>query len=294
MDGRYRVFPDRFFTRADESSDDGFYAPVRLVTHLDDAAIAAVGALYDELGLRGTVLDVCSSWISHFRARRAWLVALGMNAAELEHNAQAAEWLVHDLNADPRLPFEAASFDAATCCVSVDYLVRPLEVFDEVARVLRPGAPFVCTFSNRCFPTKAIRGWLATDDEGHLEVVSTYFRASQGWSVPVAKRCIPAGQPGDPLYAVWARHETAIGAVRCHDAAQTRGTPGWIGVESIAGSQTTLCCGGQGRVRVPVAPGGVIWTRAGVTQGEATGISTQLSCVDARPAWWSTTRVTGP
>ena len=31
------------------------------------------------------------------------------------------------------LPFTAAAFDAVTCCVSVDYLVRPIDVLREVA-----------------------------------------------------------------------------------------------------------------------------------------------------------------
>jgi len=204
MDDRYRGFADGFFSRADETPDDRFYVPPRLVTHIDDAAIAAVGDLYDELGLAGDVLDLCSSWVSHFRTAPARLVALGMNETELARNPQAAEVVIHDLNADPRLPFDDASFDAATCCVSVDYLIRPVEVFDEVARVLRPGRPFVCTFSNRCFPTKAIRGWLAMDDDGHAELVQEYFRRSHGWDEPVAQRQTEPDHRGDPLLAVWA------------------------------------------------------------------------------------------
>ena len=99
-----------------------------------------------------------------------------MNATELAANPAASSWVVRNLNDDPTLPFEDATFDAVTCCVSVDYLTRPLEVFAEVARVLRPGGVFVCTFSNRCFPTKAIRGWLSTDDRGHCAIVSCLFR----------------------------------------------------------------------------------------------------------------------
>ena len=34
------------------------------------SAVATVGALYDELGLGGSVLDLIGSWVSHFRARR--------------------------------------------------------------------------------------------------------------------------------------------------------------------------------------------------------------------------------
>jgi SAM-dependent methyltransferase len=207
VDERYRRFLGGFFDRDDPSPDERFYAPARLVTHLDEAAIEAVGLLYDELGVIGTVLDLCSSWISHFRVPPEHLVALGMNAAELERNPDAAAWLVHDLNASPELPFAPASFDGATCCVSVDYLVRPLEVFDEVSRVLRPGSPFVCTFSNRCFPTKAIHGWLATDDDGHLDIVREYFDRSAGWGPIVAERRTPPGHPGDPLYGIWARRD---------------------------------------------------------------------------------------
>ncbi len=203
MDARSR--PPAFFARLDPGPDAGFYAAPRLVTHIDGGAIAAVGALYDELGLRGTVLDLMSSWISHFRAAPERLVVLGLNAAELRANAQAAERVVQDLNEDPALPFADASLDGATCCVSVDYLVRPLEVFAEVARVLRPGAPFVVTFSNRLFATKAIRGWLESDDEGHVEIVRAYFAATPGFGAAQAQRRPEA--TGDPLFGVWARRE---------------------------------------------------------------------------------------
>lgn len=197
------VFPAGFFDRADERTDHHFYGVDRLVTHIDPAATAAVGELYSELGLDGDVLDVCSSWISHFARPPRRLVAMGMNATELQANDMADEWIVKDLNADPTLPFDDAVFDAVTCCVSVDYLTRPLEVFAEAARVLRPGAPFVCTFSNRCFPTKAIRGWLATDDEGRCAIVSTYFELSDDFEAPQVQLRNP-GAVGDPLFAVWA------------------------------------------------------------------------------------------
>jgi SAM-dependent methyltransferase len=197
-------FPGWFFERADDGEDDRFYLAPRLVTHIDDGAIAAVGALYEELGLTGRVLDLMGSWVSHFRTAPEHLTVLGMNAFELERNPQAAATVVHDLNRDPHLPFGDGEFDAAVCCVSVDYLVRPIEVFADVARVVEPGGPFVLTFSNRCFPTKAIRGWLVTTDEQHCDLVAEYFRRAGGWDEPRAELRTPAGGPGDPLYAVWA------------------------------------------------------------------------------------------
>lgn len=197
------VFPPGFFDRDDPSPDTVFYGPPRLVTHIDDRAIAAVGALYAELGLDGDVLDLCSSWISHFTSPPRRLVGLGMNAAELAANPMLAEHVVRDLNADPTLPFADGSFDDATCCVSVDYLVDPVAVFREVARVLRPGGRLVVTFSNRCFPTKAVRGWLGTDDEGHLQIVNAFFVLSEGFGEVRGGLRTPPGR-GDPLYAVWA------------------------------------------------------------------------------------------
>jgi len=196
-------FPPGFFERDDEESDRTFYAPPRLVTHIDDDAIETVGRLYADLGLTGDVLDLMSSWISHFATPPARLTVLGMNAAELARNPMASEQVVHDLNADPHLPFDDDEFDAVTCCVSVDYLTRPVEVFTEVARVVRDGGLFVCTFYNRCFPTKAIKGWLANDDMGRLAIVRAYFEASGAFGEPTLAHCNP-GAPGDPLYAAWA------------------------------------------------------------------------------------------
>jgi SAM-dependent methyltransferase len=199
-------FPPGFFDRIDPTPDGAFYASPRFVTHIDDDAIRAVGDLYLELGLDdGRVLDLCSSWISHFVVAPPELVGVGLNAAELEANPQLTDHLVRDLNEDPTLPYRDASFDGAVCCVSVDYLVRPLEVFAEVRRVLRPGAPFACTFSNRMFATKAIRGWLAARTDGErAEVVRAYFARTPGFGAPVSDLRTPLTHPGDPLWAVWA------------------------------------------------------------------------------------------
>ncbi len=217
-------FPAWFFDRDDPSPDTRFYGPPRLVTHIDDGAIAAVGELYAELGVDGSageprrVLDLMSSWVSHLRSAPSELVVLGMNAAELAANPMATEHVVHDLNADPSLPFDDADVDAVLCCVSVDYLVRPVDVLAEAARVLRPGSPVVLTFSNRCFPTKAVHGWLATDDDGRCALVAEYLRRAGGFTEPEVSLRTPRGPDrggryrGDPLYAVVARRLEVGGA----------------------------------------------------------------------------------
>lgn len=197
-------FPPGFFDRSDESSDRIFYAVPRLVTHIDDEAIAGVGDLYEEMGVSdGEVLDLMSSWISHLHRPPQRLTVLGMNAEELNANPMATARVVQDLNAEPTLPFDDESFDSVLCCVSVDYLVRPLEVFAEVHRVLRPDGRFICTFSNRLFPTKAIRGWLYATDRQRVAIVEEYFRSSAPWAEIRSWVRIPPDSATDPLYAVW-------------------------------------------------------------------------------------------
>jgi SAM-dependent methyltransferase len=195
--------PAAAFRRRDESPDAAFYAAPRFVTHIDAAAIGAVTALYREvLPAGGAVLDLMSSWVSHLPPDVTYgrVAGLGMNAAELAANPRLTTRHVQDLNADPRLPFDDAAFDGAGCCVSVQYLTRPEAVFREVARVLRPGAPFVVTFSNRCFPTKAVAAWQALDDDGHVRLVCAYVAAVDEFGPTEVRTHRSRG--GDPLWAV--------------------------------------------------------------------------------------------
>jgi SAM-dependent methyltransferase len=154
--------PPRAFAKPDPSPDALFYEQPRFVTHIDDAAIAAVTRLYRELfPADGVVLDLMGSWVSHLPDEVAYreVIGHGMNAQELAANPRLDRWFVQDLNEDPALPLEAGSVDAVGVCVSVQYLQEPVAVLREVARVMRPGGPVAVTFSNRCFPTKAVAVW---------------------------------------------------------------------------------------------------------------------------------------
>ena len=201
------LFPPAAYERDDESGDDRFYVVPRKVVHIDDGAIAALGRLYAEaLPAGGRLLDLMSSWRSHLPAgeRGREVVGLGMNAEEMADNPQLTKSLVHDVNRDPRLPFGDEEFDGAMCAVSIQYVTHPLLVLREVRRVLRPHAPFVVSFSNRCFPTKAVAVWLGSTDPQHLGLVRSYFEAAGGWKDVTEDDRSPDGN-GDPLYAVWAR-----------------------------------------------------------------------------------------
>lgn len=207
MTGESPLRPEHF-RRADESDDDLFYTTPRLVTHIDDAAIAAVSAFYGNvLPADAPILDLMSSWVAHLPAETAYpaVTGLGMNADELAANPRLTASVVHDLNREPKLPFADAAFGGAIMTVSVQYLTSPAEVFAEVGRVLRPGAPFVVTYSNRCFPTKAVAIWQALGDREHADLVALYFRLSGAFEPAVAYDLSPQRGLSDPVYAVVGR-----------------------------------------------------------------------------------------
>jgi len=199
-------FPPEAFARQDEGDDAEFYAPIRLVTHIDDAAIAALSEFYGAtLKAGGDVLDLMSSWVSHLPddLPLGEVIGHGMNAEELRQNPRLTDWFVQDLNRNPVLSLADASLDAALCCASVQYLQNPVEVFAEVRRALRPGAPFIVAFSNRCFWTKAVAIWRALGLEDHARLVHLYFHRAGYSSITV--HMLREGTSSDPLIAVVGR-----------------------------------------------------------------------------------------
>ena len=199
--------PPEAFLKADATADPLFYANPRFVAHIDDAAVAAVTALYRELlPPGGTILDLMSSWISHLPDEVAYagVIGHGLNAQELAANPRLTRRFVQDLNADPVLPLGDASADAAAACVSIQYLQHPVAVLREVARVLRPGGPMLATFSNRCFPTKAVAIWRMLDTADQARLVALYLERA-GFTGIETRRLVPEDGPGDPLTAVIGR-----------------------------------------------------------------------------------------
>jgi SAM-dependent methyltransferase len=206
-ESEYPLRPE-FFRRADDSADANFYAVPRLVTHIDDFAIDAACRFYGAtLPAGGMILDLMSSWVSHLPDEISYggVAGLGMNEAELAENRRLTEIVVQDLNAEPALPWPDATFDGAVVTVSVQYLVRPVEVFAQVGRVLKPGAPFIVTFSNRCFPTKAVAVWQMLDDRSHAQLVGMYFGLSGAFAQAEAYDLSPDPGHSDPMYAVVGR-----------------------------------------------------------------------------------------
>lgn len=215
-------WPDEFpfkpddFSRFDESSDAEFYSAPRFVTHIDDQAIRALTKYYSQAlppsnspGV--AILDMCSSWVSHYPPgyKQEKIIGMGMNEAELQKNPVLTEYVVQDLNVNPKLPFEDNTFDVITNVVSVDYLNKPMDVFKEMRRILKPSGLAIMSFSNRCFWTKAISIWTSTGDADHAWIVGAYFHYTGGFEAPEAIDISPNPGQTDPMYIVCSRKKTA-------------------------------------------------------------------------------------
>ena len=201
--------------RMDEREDAAFYTSPRMVQHLDARALATVNSLYRRLiPADAAVLDLMASYDSHLQGcSLRSLHVLGMNAEELQVNQSATARQVQDLNQEHTLPCEDASLDAVVCTASVEYLLQPAAILAEVLRVLRPGGIFIATFSNRCFPSKAIQVWSELHEFERVGMVTQWLRhagfdklhtlSSRGWPRP--QDDVHSGKIAlsDPLYACW-------------------------------------------------------------------------------------------
>jgi SAM-dependent methyltransferase len=210
-------FVENAIRRIDEDTDDVFYQQPRMVHHLDANARYTISKLYGELIKPGSrVLDLMASWESHLPTDLVDVdvSGLGMNHDELQANPQINNSLVHDLNTSPTVPYDDGMFDAVICTASIEYLINPIKVFEEVRRTLKPGGVCIISFSNRWFPSKAIALWSEMHEFERMGLVMEYFRHS-GWQGDVdtfSNRGLhrPEDDPhyaqtqmSDPVYAVW-------------------------------------------------------------------------------------------
>ncbi|EPE33327.1 S-adenosyl-L-methionine-dependent methyltransferase [Glarea lozoyensis ATCC 20868] len=207
------TYPPNSFIRQDENADSQWYSQPRFVQHIDDGAISTLKDYYSTIiKPEHSVLDLCSSWVSHLpdSLEPSKMIGIGMNAPELQKNAHLTKYYVKDLNEKPEFKeMEDESVDVVICNVSVDYLTKPIKVFEEMRRVLKTGGTAHMAFSNRCFPTKVIGPWMSMDDEERRKWVGGYFWASGGWE-DVEEVVLKEGKASfwggeDPLFVVRGR-----------------------------------------------------------------------------------------
>ena len=202
----FKLSPENL-RRIDETDDAIFYSDPRLVKHIDPAACNALtGYFQKNLPERGDILDLMSSYASHLPVGQKYrsVVGLGMNEVELQANPQLTDFVILNLATNPNLPFDDNTFDACIITVSVQYLVHPILVFREIGRVLRPNCPCIISYSNRCFPTKAVAIWHQLSENGHAQLIGHYFDRSDSYGPFETLDISPDRGRADPLFIVCA------------------------------------------------------------------------------------------
>ncbi|MEW5304206.1 MAG: hypothetical protein WDW36_006832 [Sanguina aurantia] len=190
--------------RLDESPDALFYQVPRVgVHHVDEAWRVQLTDLYRRLLLPGSsILDLCSSWTSHLPPNVIHHTVLGhgMNEAELEANTQlTGGFVVQDLNLRATLSWvKDGSMDAVLLANGWQYLQRPEVVASEALRVLRPGGSLMVSFSDACWPEKAVAGWLDRGGEERQLLISKILQNAGFHQVQQFSRVPPAHTPASP------------------------------------------------------------------------------------------------
>ena len=222
MQARWRGKPTDFlssgaFLRENEGNDIFFYEEPRLLNHIDETAMTVIKKIYGKFLHNGMkVLDLMSGWKSHIpkNVRLNSLVGLGLNKKEMENNDQLTGYTIHNLNNYPYLPFNDKEFDAVICTVSVEYMTNPLEVFCDIARILKPNGYFILTFSNRWFPPKVVSIWKELNEFERVGLILEYCLQSakyikletysmRGLPRPENDKYYTKLVMSDPIYAVW-------------------------------------------------------------------------------------------
>lgn len=138
---------------------------------MDDGAIAALRDLYSDLEIDGRVLDLCGGGHEYFEVPPDALVAF-------EGDDKAA------------LPYADGEFDDVVCVLGG--IGKPRETLAEVARVLKPGGHFVCSFVG------------GADDAGRVRKLRQYFDGSPAFGGIASDLRTSLTGSGDRLWAVWA------------------------------------------------------------------------------------------
>lgn len=200
--------------RMDEADDSLFYSIPRLVNHIDTVACGHLSEVSSSIvDANMTILDLMASVNSHL-PNGCYATGLGMNGNEMEKNNQLKDWVVHNLNTVPSLPFPDESFDAIVCNLSVEYLLYPQKIVQECARVLKNDGSILLSFSNRWFPEKVTTLWKNLHEYERVGYVMDLLLRSfsqiesvsfRNWPRPYDDPHYLTLQISDPLYAIMAR-----------------------------------------------------------------------------------------
>src|SRR5512138_2990323 len=130
-----------------------------------------------------------------------------------------------ELSQQPLLPLQGEAFDAALVTLDVGALRRPLEVFREVGRVLRPGGLVVVSFGPAARDEAHTRLWSDAGDRDRLMLAEAFLEFSAaGFTAPTSITLLE-GDEGVEWRDAGAPHAHVVFAYRDEVAAAHRGRP---------------------------------------------------------------------
>ncbi len=217
--GTLDFFDESDFARDDETNDAEYHKNKGSLDKLDAVARAVIGDFFEDLiPKHANILDLMAGADSHIKEelKPSSVTGLGLNEAELDANPALTTKTIHDVNADTKLPFDDETFDVVVNTNAVQYVKRPIELFSEVARVLKPGGTVAVVFSNRMFPQRAVHIWRKKNDAERIDIVKDYLSVNDkffpsrtmettGKPRPEDDEFYSLGIPSDPIYVVWAK-----------------------------------------------------------------------------------------
>ena len=172
------------FLRKIEDDDQIFYAKVETKASVDQAAREQLTQFYAEHLQDDTkILDLMSGPDSHLPEQFSSLdvTGLGLKQDDLDTNKKLNQKIIHDINHNPLLPFGDNEFDTIICSFSIEYIIQPQILFQELARILKPGGQLIITFSEHYYQKKVIALWEDVHPFERMGIVLEYFRQSKAF-----------------------------------------------------------------------------------------------------------------
>jgi SAM-dependent methyltransferase len=193
-----------------------------IVQRADMLPVSAIRELVGRLVTSddSVILDLTPGSAKHIPdgLRTERLIGVGPKRSDPVHCPGVDEYVVHDLNGDPALPFTNAMFHSVICASYISFWNDPVGVFTQVARVLKPGGVFVVIFSN-CY----VKLWRQSLGEGRLKRVRDTFYESESFERPRVLTLEPDSDSvahKDAVFAVYA--ERASGDEKSRAGPQPR------------------------------------------------------------------------
>ncbi|MGW8320163.1 MAG: class I SAM-dependent methyltransferase, partial [Thermodesulfobacteriota bacterium] len=109
------------------------------------------------------------------------VTGLGGRQEDLSRNEGLRHRILADLNEEPVLPFRSDCFDGAVFFFGVETLRTPDTVFEEVSRVLKPGALFLVVYSPVTDSAYCNSRWKLMDEQERLSTIVSSFEKTESF-----------------------------------------------------------------------------------------------------------------